>query len=398
MAPRGPAGFNKGGALFVPLKFAQRYLGDAGKINTVDIVLADGADEERVAARIRAILPPGLDVHPPASATQLAKGTTTEVQWGLSLASVFAVVLAFIIIVNTFLMNVSERRPQIAILRAVGATRRQVVGMLLREALVLGILGTLLGCALGLAGGYLLMVAVTRLYVNAPPPASLSPLPFVLAIVFGPVVSLLAAAVPAWLTTRVTPLEAMQPAVAREGSGVPRWMPICGAGLLIVVAGLLAASIRGWLPPWLSIVLGALAVALFVLVIPALVRPLVAVTGGLLRPLGLAQIRACAAASRPPSGPQRFDDRRSLRGHVDRHRVGIDHYDHRGRRPHLVPPDLAGRFLPAHGVPQQHDGRVGPGARRSGRRSRPHPGRDERRYDAVFQHARRRPRGRGRIA
>ena len=218
-------------------------------------MLADGADEERVAARIRAILPPGLDVHPPASATQLAKGTTTEIQWGLSLASVFAVVLTFIIIVNTFLMNVSERRPQIAVLRAVGATRRQVVGMLLREALVLGILGTLLGCAMGLAGGHLLMVAVTRLYVSAPPPASLSPLPLVSAIVFGPVVSLLAAAVPAWLTTRVTPLEAMQPDVARDGSGVPRWMPICGAGLLIVVAGLLEASIRGWLPPWLSIVL-----------------------------------------------------------------------------------------------------------------------------------------------
>ena len=109
--------------------------------------------------------------------------------------------------------------------------------MMLREALLLGILGTLLGCALGLAGGYLLMVAVTRLYVNAPPPVIFSPLPFVLALVFGPALSLLAAAVPAWLTTRVTPLEAMQPAVARDGSGVPRWMPLSGAGLLIVVGG-----------------------------------------------------------------------------------------------------------------------------------------------------------------
>ena len=261
-------------------------------------------------------------------------------------------------------MNASERRPQIAILRAVGATRRQIVGMMLREALLLGILGTLLGCVLGLAGGYLLMVAVTRLYVNAPPPVILSPLPFVLAIVFGPALSLLAAAVPAWLTTRVTPLEAMQPAVAREGSGVPRWMPITGAGLLIVVAGLLAASIRGWLPSWLSIVLGALAVALFVLIIPALVRPLVAFGGRAASAAGTAADPPCPAASRPPSGPQRIDDRRRLRGHVDRHRVGIDHHHDRGRRPHLVPPDLAGRFLPPHGVPQQHDGRVGPGARR----------------------------------
>ncbi len=291
LAPRGPAGFNKGGAMFVPLKFAQRYLGDAGKINSIDVVLAEGGDEDLVAARIRAILPPGLDAHPPASVTQLAKGTMTEVEWGLSLASVFAVVLAFIIIVNTFLMNASERRPQFAILRAVGATRRQVVGLVLREALLLGILGTLLGCGLGLAGGYRLMVAVTRLYVNAPPPVIFTPLPFVLALVLGPALSLLAAAVPAWLTTRVTPLEAMQPAVAREGSGVPRWMPITGAGLLIVVGSLLVASVHGWLPSWFSIVLGALAVALFVLVLPPLVRPLAALAGGLLGPLGPSQVR-----------------------------------------------------------------------------------------------------------
>ena len=255
-------------------------------------MLADGADEDLVAPRIRAILPPGLDAHPPASVTQLAKGTMTEVEWGLSLASVFAVVLAFIIIVNTFLMNASERRPQFAILRAVGATRRQIVGMMLREALLLGILGTLLGCGLGLAGGYLLMVAVTRLYVNAPPPVIFTPLPFVLALVLGPVLSLLAAAVPAWLTTRVTPLEAMQPAVAREGSGVPRWMPITGAGLLIVVGrpargerprlaaarGSRSCSAR-W--PWRS------SCSSF----RPLVRPLAALAGGLLGPLGPSQVR-----------------------------------------------------------------------------------------------------------
>lgn len=291
LAPRGPAGFNKGGALFVPLTFAQRYLGEKGKINAVDIVLADGADEGPAAGRIREVLATGLDLHASASATQLAKGTTTEVEWGLSLASAFAVILAFIIIVNTFLMNISERRPQIAILRAVGATRAQVLGMLLGEALLLGVLGTLLGCAGGLAGGYLLTVAVTRLYVTAPPPVTLSPVPFLLALVFGPALSLLAVAVPARLTTHIAPLEAMQPAVADEEPVAPRWMPISGIGLLAIIASLLAASIRGWLPSWLSIVLGALAVAVAVLIIPALVRPLAAVMGGLLRPLGSPQTR-----------------------------------------------------------------------------------------------------------
>ncbi len=226
-------------------------------------MLADTADENAVGQNIREILPSGLEVHPPASASQLAKGTMMEVEWGLSFASVFAGVLAFIIIANTFLMKVSERRPQIAILRAVGATGRQVVGMMLREALLLGIAGTLLGCVLGLAGGYLLMVAVTQLYENVPPPVSFSPLPFVLALVFGPVLSLAAAAVPTWATTRVTPLEAMRPVVGRDGSGgtsghalVGRgswWMSVSGIALLIIVAILLVGSVHGWLPSWLSI-------------------------------------------------------------------------------------------------------------------------------------------------
>ena len=146
----------------------------------------------------------------------------TEVEWGLSLASMFAVVLAFIIIVNTFLMKVSERRPQIAILRAVGATRRQIVGMMLREALILG-LPARSWVAMGLAGGYLLTVAITRLYVDAPPPVVFSPLTFALALVFGPALSLAAAAVPTWPTTRVTPLEAMRPVVARK-------VPACRGG------------------------------------------------------------------------------------------------------------------------------------------------------------------------
>ena len=60
---------------------------------------------------------------------------------------------------------------------------------------------------------------------------------------------------------------------------MPRWMPISGEALLIVVAGLLVASVHGWLPSGLSIELGALAVALVVLIIPVLVRPLVAFIG-----------------------------------------------------------------------------------------------------------------------
>ena len=213
-----------------------------------------------------------------------------EVEWGLSFASVFAAVLAFIIIANTFLMKISERRPQIAILRAVGATRRQIVGMMLREALILGIVGTLLGCAVGLAGGYLLMVAITRLYVDAPPPVILSPLPFVLALVFGPAFSLAAAACRhgrprgsrRWRRCDQS-LPVMVP-VCRGGCR-SRALPCCSLSQFCSWRACMVGCHRGCRSD------GALAVALVVLVIPVLVRPLVAFTGWLLRPLGLPEIR-----------------------------------------------------------------------------------------------------------
>ena len=68
-------------------------------------------------------------------------------------------------------------------------------------------------------------------------------------------------------------------------------MSVSGIALLIIVAILLVGSVHGWLPSWLSIELGALDMAVVVLVIPVLVRPLAAFAGWLLRPLGIREIR-----------------------------------------------------------------------------------------------------------
>ena len=76
-----------------------------------------------------------------------------KVRAGLDLAYVTIIALAFVTILNTFLMNVGERRRQLAVLRAIGTTRRQLIHMLLVEGLAMGLVGTLLGTAAGLGGG-----------------------------------------------------------------------------------------------------------------------------------------------------------------------------------------------------------------------------------------------------
>jgi putative ABC transport system permease protein len=285
LEPRGVAAFNKGGIAFMSLRTAQRYFAHRGHITTIDLVLQPGADESAVARRVQEVLPQGLDVHAPATRTQLARGMTASVEQGLSVASAFAVALALFIILNAFLMNVSERRPQLAVLRAVGATRRQVVGLLLGEGVVLGTLGTALGCLLGAVGGIGVMRGIARMFVATPPPIQFTPLPFELAGSLGPVFSVLAAAVPAWLTTRISPLEAMQPLVGEDARRAPRWLTLIG-GLGCLVSGvLLFGAMRGWVNPQAAIPLAVILLASSALLIPQFLVPLDVPVGQLLSPI-----------------------------------------------------------------------------------------------------------------
>lgn len=285
LAPRGAAAFTKGSSIVLGLRTAQRYFGRRGEINTIDIVLKSNADERAVAAAVRAVLPPGVSVHPPALRTQLATGTTVEIEQGLYMASGFALILALLIIINTFLMNASERRPQLAILRAVGATRRQLLLANLAEGLVMGIIGTVLGCVLGTWGGHWIMVSVARVYTSTPPAVAVPLGPFLLAAVLGPAVALVASVAPAYAATRISPLEAMQPVVSKNGVHFPLWLTILGLLVGGVTAVLLVSSILGWLPQWVVIPSGIALVTLLVPLVPAVVAPLSAVVAWVLRPL-----------------------------------------------------------------------------------------------------------------
>ena len=118
--------------------------------------------------------------------------------------------LAFVTILNTFLMNVGERRRQLAVLRAIGTTRRQLIHMLLIEGLAMGVVGTLLGTAAGLGGAYLLTQSMGKVYAAPMPALRITLAPFVAAGLLGPIVSLLAMFVPAWIAGRVSPLEGMR--------------------------------------------------------------------------------------------------------------------------------------------------------------------------------------------
>ncbi len=285
LSPRGAAGFNQGGIIFLPLATAQRLLLEPGNIDTVSVVLNDGADEKTVAEAITGRLPTGLSVRSPAARAQLNKENIEKVEQGMSFADVTMVLLAFFMILNTFLMNVGERRRQLAVLRAIGATRRQIIRTLLLEGLLMGVAGTLLGSVAGLGGAYLLTQSMGRVYSTAMPALCITPTPFLIAAVLGPSVSLLAMFVPAWMAGRVSPLEGMR-FVAAEGRNFVsvRYILLSGT-IFLATATVMGACLFGYLPVRWMIVAGGFFTAAFVLLVPVVLGGMARLAGWLLAPL-----------------------------------------------------------------------------------------------------------------
>ncbi len=86
---------------------------------------------------------------PPQSRTQVVEEKLNSSEMGMKLATAFSLVLAYFMILNTFLMNVGERRRQLSIMRALGATPRQVRRLLSARPWAMGVLGTCLGILVG---------------------------------------------------------------------------------------------------------------------------------------------------------------------------------------------------------------------------------------------------------
>ena len=111
-------------ALFSPLDDAQALFGRRGDVHAIQLVLAPDADAARIERDVAGRLPPELRVRKPAARSELSRETMRTAELGLFFASSLALEVAVIIILNTFMMNVGERRRQLAILRTIGAHAR----------------------------------------------------------------------------------------------------------------------------------------------------------------------------------------------------------------------------------------------------------------------------------
>jgi putative ABC transport system permease protein len=269
--------------VLVTLPQAQAMLAMPGRINTVEANFntLDKARRAEIESAILSALGDTYQMGALPSNSELA----TNLQVGqaiFNLIGVLALLMGGFIIFNTFRTIVAERRRDIGMLRALGASRSTILGVILSEGLVQGVAGTVVGLLLGYLFGLLavtLMSPLLKQFLNLTVGSPVvTPGLLIGSIALGVGVTLLAGLLPAVSATRVTPLDALRPAIGafslRRMAGLGFWSGV--AMLALAVVALLTRNIS------LIGLGGVLFVLGLVLTAPALVNPVANLFGRLL--------------------------------------------------------------------------------------------------------------------
>ncbi|WP_164737254.1 FtsX-like permease family protein, partial [Georgenia sp. SYP-B2076] len=184
--------------------------------DSVLVAAAPGAAPAAVAQEVASVMPGGVVrtalEEAELKTLELTGDSDTLTNLVLGFAAV-AMVVAGLVIANTFQVLVAQRTRFLALLRCVGATKAQVHGSVLLEALVLGVLAGVVGVVAGLAlgQGALWFLGRADLGLDLAPTITLTPAVVVVPVLTGAGVTVLAALAPARAATRVRPLAALRP-------------------------------------------------------------------------------------------------------------------------------------------------------------------------------------------
>lgn len=235
--------------LLTDIAQAQDWLGLVGKLSRIDVKVPSGSEEEALLARLRARLPAGVQVHEAQSRTRQSLDMTGAFTTNLQAMSLLALLVSTLLIYGAISFAVVQRRRVIGILRALGATRAEVLTIVLSEAAALGIIGAGLGMLLGLFIGRELITLVSRTindlyFVVAVKEATLPASSIVKALLGGFGTALVAALLPALevagsspqLGLRRSVLESRAVAISRRLVVVSAVLAV-SAGIVIIMSG-----------------------------------------------------------------------------------------------------------------------------------------------------------------
>jgi putative ABC transport system permease protein len=264
------------------LATAQDVLERVGLFDSINIRAQAGVGEDLLQERIQAVLPPGYEA---VTSQQLTSESDDAISDALGFFKTFLLVFAFIalfvgafIIYNTFGIVVTQRTRELALLRALGASRRQIVASVVGESTVLGVVSS----ALGLAAGLLIatgLKAVLEGFGFDRPSGGLVLLPrtVIVALVGGTLITTVSAIAPAIRASRVPPIAALHDVViSGRSAGIRRnviGVVLGVTGVFLVLSGLSSGALA-------SVGLGALMTFVGVAMLaPMFARPVAGALG-----------------------------------------------------------------------------------------------------------------------
>jgi putative ABC transport system permease protein len=282
-----------GRLVVVPLASAQTLFGLTG-VTRIDVTTRPGVTADELIGQLEASIStePYLLARTADTAEQL-RAETADFRGTLLLVAAVVLFAGAFLIFNTLSMTVAERSREVGLLRAAGAARSQVMGLVVLQALALGVIGSAVGVVAGIVLGW-----ATLSWVNAAGPVSVDAPAINLgsvaaAMLIGVAVTLAASLEPAWRAGRIAPVEALRrgPTGAAAGAASLRWLVLVFAVLAVAALAVWpagstsgAAQMTGYDGPLAQIgsfgplaVYGALLAA--VLVVPRILRPLIRVSG-----------------------------------------------------------------------------------------------------------------------
>jgi putative ABC transport system permease protein len=298
-----------GGLAFgmAPLPFAQKAFDRRGQISGIAVEAADGVSVPDLEERLDKKLGEGLQVERSETRTQEISGQLQGFKLALLFFAGTSLFVGAFLVFNALSMTILERTRELGMLRALGSTRAMIARSVIVEAMLLGVIGSVLGVLFGYGMAKGLVYLFGKAFLFEITTLVLTPFALVSAIVVGIAVTVVAALYPAMRAGRVSPVEAMR---ARSGvvtseikrsRGLSRFAPVLGLALagagvpwIYYLAKNLSANLGGLV--YASGITAIIAAFLGIsLVIPVLVRPLAALFSPVLRLLFGVEGRMAAA-------------------------------------------------------------------------------------------------------
>jgi putative ABC transport system permease protein len=235
------------------LPTARAVFNARGRFDTISVLAAPGTDNVRLQQAIARVLPPGVEVvSGQTAASQLSSQVDNELSFISAALLVFAAISLFVggfTIFNTFAITIGQRTRELALLRVVGASRRQLFRSVLAEAALTGLIASLIGLGLGVLAA-LGLKALLKAFGIVLPSAALvfEARTVVVAIAVGVGVTMISAVVPARRAVRIPPVAALLAHTDDRDWAVRRRRVIAGlalamGGAVAVLAGVLGAAV-----------------------------------------------------------------------------------------------------------------------------------------------------------